>query len=257
MIDKRMRIWAVDYPGRRKEGSVRDLGLEQSGFAVDYPLTDYQPVRRPDDGYLTALFDTASARCDRPDVVIGYCTASVLAHGLSRLVEKHTGIRPATVIIEGRTPTDDLVVESVRASLLQVEIDEARADELCSAALADLHQKPGSSLLRIEDALRDAVRRTLADDGIPAAESELIIEQLIARHLRWLTHLVGALEAAQETPAAPILRLSSNGSQLPAELSTAAVDATLAVGVSPEDLLKSNDVSQGIARWLRLTRSHS
>ncbi|MFI9322632.1 hypothetical protein ACIGXI_23020 [Kitasatospora aureofaciens] len=204
-------VVVFDYPGRRAEARISDLGLSDHGVLLDHLL---EPSRLPREvtarAYTTALVTSEPQRAggDRVAAVLAYCAATAMGREYADLVEESGEERPPLVCFDAGPVTLEDVENAYTAALRQVS-GGSQADSSPPIPVASLLDDP----LRLTDAVRkdltERAFRSLAADGLAASDVAGPVDQMVETNISWLTHLLAARDTTPRQPRGVILNVLS------------------------------------------------
>jgi hypothetical protein len=201
-------LLVVDYPGRRPEAHVRDLGIEAAGWDVRY-LVNPPLIRNLDAaGYAAALVDRHAPPADAT-AVLAYCTGGAIAQELASILDRNGRPLPM-VLFDGAPSRPALIARDFHAALGEVSgraTEQAgRADLLSAEQLTDGREKSFASM---RHELVRAATEVLHADGFDGEEAASVAEQSCAVYLDWLAYLVAGYNTTRPRFDGEILHLVS------------------------------------------------
>lgn len=179
---RRGRVVVVDYPGRREEGRVSDLGLPEAGFdVIDVLAPDASPVTDPDD-YPRVLRERAGPSAGTT-AVLGYCLAAPLALSLARALNI-----PLVMLFEAA----DITAEVIATEYTAIGSPGSEPESVLIGRWSAAELATGTEVLtRMRTALGTVLGAVLGEDGGEREGAEI----LLAAYLDWLTFLVAGHRA--------------------------------------------------------------
>lgn len=193
-------VVALDFPGRRDEARLADLDLESAGIAVRYLLAERLPSTPIGAAYVDELADQLDQ--SSPVIgVLGYCAAAPMARELARRYQAK-GVKPAVVVFNGSLGSAQSVRDAYVSSLRQLR---ATAADLAAVSVPEqaLRDDPAGVVRAMEETLRRLAMSGLAledDDESDLEDLAAVAEELVVRHLSFLTHLVASASLSADVP---------------------------------------------------------
>jgi hypothetical protein len=190
-------VLLLDFPGRRPEAHLTDLGLDVTGVQCRSLLTHPLP----------AVFDTRSyaaelARRAAPlgavDGIVAYCAAAPLAVAFGHL----TG---APVVFLDPEPCDERDLADAYAGMLR----QIGGDRQSWPGPAGWPADPAAMIAVAVADLRRQGKEALGRDGFSAGEAESALGHTIDVYRQWLTYLIAMRHHAQPPLTGPALRILS------------------------------------------------
>lgn len=180
-------LLVLDYPGRRREGRIRDLDLERFGWRVRHLVEP--PLRGESNaaGYAERLLDR---RGSFPDTraVLAYCTGAAVAQQIANRLDSVVPL----VLFDGTPVTPALIVRDFAAAMSQVG---GRAAPDAAAQMFDpstLATRPADVLTWMRDELVDCAAAALRADGVPETQVSDFTAEICGVYLDWLQFLLAA-----------------------------------------------------------------
>ncbi|SDH49067.1 hypothetical protein SAMN05216553_12448 [Lentzea fradiae] len=194
MGEKRL-VLVLDYPGRRAESRVADLGLESFGFEVRALLTEPFP-REYDAARYAAELVRRHGPFEDVAAVLAYCMAAPIAQE----VAASCGAPVPLVLFDGEPSTPQAIAEQYRVGLAQVREQFGGAATAGELPLPyrdeDLLPDPAGCVSKMRQSFVDLATEALRLDGEDEDTAE-IAEQIADFYVDWLTHLVAAHNATR------------------------------------------------------------
>jgi hypothetical protein len=212
-------LLVLDYPGRRAEPAVAELGLEGAGLEVRYLLSTPPRRQTTASAYADELLSAHGLAADpglaapRPVAVLAYCMAAAIGQDLARLVAQGAGRPVPLIVLDGEPATAETVREQYRVVAAQLMTDlglAADVEEPEGAFAPELLEKdPDGSVELMRASLTVLAAAAIAaeiDDACAAAETGA---QLADVYVDWLVHLVAAHNATWPSWDGEVLHLTS------------------------------------------------
>jgi hypothetical protein len=203
-------LLVVDYPGRRPEAHVRDLGIEAAGWDVRY-LVNPPLVRNLDAaGYAAALVEGNAPPADAT-AVLAYCTGGAIAQELAAILDR--GGRPLPMVLfDGAPSRPALIARDFHAALGEVSGKATSAAQAERADLLSVEALTGGrvkSFASMRHHLVSSAAEVLRADGFDDEEAEGVAEQSCAVYLDWLAYLVAGYNTTRPRFSGEVLHLVS------------------------------------------------
>ncbi len=167
-------------------------GLYQIDGVLAFAATG-RTARRPSLSELAAVCTAALERLPaEPAVIVGYCSAAVLALGIwERLCARSAG-RPALMLVNPSLVDDELIAASF------AEMQESLGTQPAPGLPGPLDLDPMLA------ALAGQIAEKLAAEQLDQEELELMSEVLIERYAHWLGFLLASRDAEVQPPGTPV-----------------------------------------------------
>ncbi|SBT65720.1 hypothetical protein GA0070622_2725 [Micromonospora sediminicola] len=244
-------LLVLDYPGRRTEARVADLGLEHAGFAVRYLLRE-PFVREPTaPRYAEELL--AQTPVDGPCAgVLAYCMAASIAQEVASRVS--AAAEPTALILFDGEPASPAAIEEqfdVTARQLAAQLG-GMPPQASDASVFDPARLAGHP----EDVIA-AMRHTLVELGVSAVGegdddpyARDTAEDLADFYLDWLVHLVAANNASWPAWGGEVLHVMSRDHGFAGPWPGAATTRHVRCGVPRPELLRHPEVLPTVRAFL-------
>ncbi len=208
MADGQPLVVLVDYPGRRPEAHLSQLGLARAGYRCCELLRHPLPPASRLDKYASALLARETVFAEAA-AVVAYCAAAPLAALAASQLAGATGARLPVVFLD---PSQCHAQHILGAYATVVEQIDAEVDPL--------ERRPP---LKVQDGLDDPVslgealsadvharvRVALAASGFSEQECETAKGPAAAVYVDWLQYLLSLHHRVKASDAGPILNLIS------------------------------------------------
>jgi len=125
-------------------------------------------------------------RCDRPALLIGYCSAAPLTMELAASWARRSAV-PDIVLVAPTVPTR----ADVLGSLAEIQTSLGQAGRTPS----ELPAEPGLALTAMSDLIRHDLAEVVRTQGFTPAEAAIMTRQMSDRYLAWLNFQLGASAA--------------------------------------------------------------
>ncbi|GAA1983346.1 hypothetical protein [Catenulispora subtropica] len=184
-------LLVLDYPGRRPEARVSDLGLEDAGYDVRYLMQPPLPCGPSAVEYTAEALAAAGPQQGGAHAVLAYCGASALGQEVALRVGC-----PRLLLFNGELCTPQVVGTEYRLLLESVAGEPVGLPSWWHTDL--LADRSDDFLKRCEAHLIEQVRRSIADaaDGEPDDQDLLDAEDAMAPlldgFLDWLAYLAAS-----------------------------------------------------------------
>lgn len=241
----------LDYPGRRPEAHLDELGLEDLGFECRYLLTSPMPDEVTCERYARALADGFGAGDGTVRGVISYCAAAPLATELAALASRD---RPVPVVLLDPFDCDEHHIAGQYALVArQIDSGGPRGDGPPLLDVAAGIGEPRELATRITRDLSDRAKRSLEGGG-DDLDAEEMAALVVRMYVDWLKFLLAVYHRPRDARQAVVLHVASSqgtpGPQWPG-----AVEAeTATIGCEHADLARSQEtrkvIIEFIERWL-------
>jgi hypothetical protein len=184
-------LLVLDYPGRRREARVTDLGLDADGFRVRELLAQPLPEAPTAAGYARAVLGAHPA-AERPAAILAYCSAAPLAGHCAALLAGQ-GAPPPLVLFDPEPATPRHIADAYADALRQVAERPPAAPALGVAALLD---RPAELLGSVREDLVRRAAGSLRAEGISERAAAGAAADFARQHVAWLAHLLAARDPA-------------------------------------------------------------
>jgi hypothetical protein len=206
-MPRKPALLILDYPGRRPEAHISDLGLERLGFDCQYLLTHPLPGEVGTTEYARELTARAEIPAHGAVAILSYCASAPLAAAVaSRLaVEKP----PPIVFFDPSQCHRYHIIDGYAAVVRQIEGSE-RADG--GRPLFDVEPgiaQPALLIAAIADDLLQRARTELTADGFGEVEADEPLEHVVSMYVQWLTFLLAVHHRPAGTPMGEVLHVIS------------------------------------------------
>lgn len=211
LADKPPVLLVVDYPGRRDEDRIADLGVEAGGFEFRSLLTEPFVRASTAAGYAAELVRRSGPFPAETTAVLAYCMAAPIAQEVAALISAGRSPVPL-VLFDGEPATAAAVHEQYLVTATQMAsrlgtgspgtaIDLTRMTDLLSRA-------PEAAIELMRDSLVELGVTALADDA-DDEEAADIAADVAEFYLDWLVHLVAAHNASWPPWGGDVLHVMS------------------------------------------------
>ncbi|MFE2945093.1 hypothetical protein ACFXKG_39610 [Streptomyces sp. NPDC059255] len=197
-IEGRPVVLVLDYPGRRVEARVADLGLEKDGYDVRYLLSRPLPRDACSAEYAQTLLRPISDLGLEVHAVLAYCMAAPIAQDVAVLTSS-----PRIILFDATPSSAEAITEELKKILTSFSVDSASMPVWWSRGL--LEERTGTALRMSEEFLFESIRHALFADmiGPDAAQGmtqdALAVDEttlsLVGSFADWLAHLIASYRA--------------------------------------------------------------
>ncbi|MEU0214014.1 hypothetical protein ABZ281_02455 [Streptomyces sp. NPDC006265] len=207
LVSARPVLLVLDYPGRRPEAHIADLGLEGFGFDCRHLLVHPLPDEVSTTAYAAELFARLPDLPTRPVAVLSYCATATLAASLaSSAVGVHQ--RPLPVVFFDPSQCHVHHILDAYASVVR-QIDGKNAAHHPSLDLRRLLENPRKLVDSIaRDLARRAAAALVAEDFADDEASDLL-GQVIDMYVEWITYLVAVHHRGLPVHSGEVLQVVS------------------------------------------------
>ncbi|MFE4261105.1 hypothetical protein [Streptomyces sp. NPDC056883] len=203
-------LLALDYPGRRAEAKIADLGLEAHGFEVAHLLTAPLPDELTGRAYAEKLFSTHGVADREIAGVLAYCASAPLAQELARHMVEAGSEAPPLFFFDAAPLTAQDITDDYTAVLRQ--IDASGFEESGSQTdVASLIGTPEELVAAMREEMTRYARNSLAEDLFDDEEVALASEQIVRVYLDLLTHQIAAYHGAAPAWGGDVVNIVSAG----------------------------------------------
>lgn len=247
-------LLVLDYPGRRAEARVAELGLESHGFAAEYLLQAPFVRRLRAAEYADELVSRVPAH--RPcAAVLAYCMAAPIAQEVAARVGGGADPVPL-VLFDGEPSTPVAIEDQYGASAQQFGADlgavtriDADPRMFDATALRDRPAEPVELMRRGLVTLGTAALSE-GEDDLDAAETALEMAEF---YLDWLVHLVAAYNATWPAWGGPTYHVMSRDHRYVRDWPGATETVRIRLDVARAELLRHPDALPAVKKFLHGT----
>ena len=238
----------LDYPGRRPEAHISDLGLEDLGFDCRNLLTHPLPDEVSASEYARRLTDRAELPEHGVLAVLSYCSSAPLA---AAIAARTVGQRPLPIVLFDAFELHRHHIEGRYAvALRQIEGGEPAPD---GPPLLDVAGRIGQPALLVEELavdLKARAKTALTSDGFDAAEAAESLGPVIGMYVEWMTYLLAVHHRTAAMPMGEVLHVVSQDH--PADLGWLGTGdvRTVRIGCGRPDLARSEETRDAVREFL-------
>jgi hypothetical protein len=203
-------LLVVDYPGRRPEAHLSDLGLEAGGWDVRYLVNP--PLFRHLDaaGYAAALVDRHAPPAGAA-AILAYCTGGAIAQELAAMLGR-SGRPLPMILFDGAPSRPALIARDFHVATAEVSgtvagHEPAGHDDLLSVEALTGGREASFTAMRHE--LISSAADVLRADGIDDEEAADVAGQSCAVYLDWLAYLIAGYNTTRPPFDGEVLHLVS------------------------------------------------
>ncbi|MFJ9033261.1 hypothetical protein ACIRQP_33055 [Streptomyces sp. NPDC102274] len=238
-------LLVLDYPGRRTEAHISDLGLDAHG----YELLDLLAAPLPDEvtgrEYAKALAGRHSLEGREVTAVLAYCAAAPLAQELARyLVE--AGHPPLPLIFFNATPGTAVGVAHDYTAILEQLGAAPPGEPATGLDLPRLLQSPRDLIHAMNGELDRIVRQSLVGDLYDEEEVNEASAQIVAVYLDLLRHQIAAYHSAAPAWGGDAVNVVSAGHPIQSDWAGARRTHVVRVDCAPAELLSRSETRDSV-----------
>jgi len=237
----------LDYPGRRAEAHLDELGLEDLGFECRYLLTSPMPDEVTSERYARKLAGAFEAGDGNVRAVISYCAAAPLA---AELAELASGDCPVPVVMLDPFDCVEHHIAGQYATVVRQIESGGLAEE--SPPLLDVAagiSQPRALAVEIARDLSVRAKRTLAGSGDELDADELAAH-VVSMYVDWLKFLLAVYHRPRDVHMGVVLHVvSRQGPPSPDWLGAGKVQ-TVKIGCEHAELARSQETRKVIKEFL-------
>ncbi|MFF4850330.1 hypothetical protein [Streptomyces sp. NPDC001194] len=209
-------LLALDYPGRRAEAKIADLGLEAHGYEVAQLLTAPLPDALTGREYAQELLRAHGLAEREPAAILAYCASAPLAQELARHMVEAGRQAPPLVFFDAAPLTAQDITDDYATVLRQ--IDASAFEESGSRTdVASLIGTPEELVGAMREEMTRYARNSLAEDLFDEEEVELAAEQIVRVYLDLLTHQIAAYHGSAPAWGGDVVNIVSAGNPFQGE----------------------------------------
>ena len=241
----------LDYPGRRPEAHLDELGLEDLGFECRYLLTGPMPDEVTTERYARKLADAFEAADGNVGGVISYCAAAPLA---AELAERASGDCSVPVVMLDPFDCDEHHIAGQYAAVVrQIEGGGPAEERQPLLDVAAGISRPLALAAQIAQDLSLRAKRTLAASGDELDADELAAH-VVSMYVDWLKFLLAVYHRPRDVHMGAVLHvISRQGPPSPDWLRAGKVQ-TVKIGCDHADLARSREtrrvINEFLERWM-------
>jgi hypothetical protein len=201
----RPRLLVVDYPGRRGEARIVDLGLDEAGYDVTLLLQPPYPQARDAASFADSLAGRFGPFGPGTAAVLAYCMAAPIAHELC------AALGVPLVLLDGEPSTAEAVERELGVAMAQLGRRRDAGDSRYQFPPATLRAEPDRCVRRLREILTGLAAEALREDEPEAGEAEVAAEadHVAGFYLDWLAYLVAGHNTDWPPLSAPVLHVVS------------------------------------------------
>ena len=204
-------LLVVDYPGRRDEARVHDLGLELDGWEIRYLIAPplVRELRCPD--YAIQLIDRFGLRQLEVRALLAYCTGAPIAQEIAASLGPPAQPIPL-LFFDGAPALPAKIANDFRVAAQQLgggprsEIPPLDPETFTAGALC---ARPAECFERMKRHLSDLAAGALRADGAGDEEAAAAAADITAVYLDWLAYLVAGHNTSWPRWNGEVLHLAS------------------------------------------------
>jgi hypothetical protein len=231
----------LDFPGRRPEAHLTDLGLDRPGVRCRSLLTHPLPTAFDTPSYAAELARRAGP-LGAVDGIVAYCAAAPLGVAFAHL----TGA-PAVFLDPSRC--EEWHISAAYATVLGQIAGSGQPTPPLTASLAD----PARLIADVGADLRRRGREALEREGFSATEAGAVLGHTIDLYLQWFTFLLAVHRREQPSLLGPALQvLSRKHPELTPELGIERAD-TVRIDCERSELARHHRTRDAVLRFFGVT----
>ncbi|WP_100525564.1 hypothetical protein [Mycobacteroides abscessus] len=181
----------VDYPGRRPEGHIADLGLDAPWLRVDFALVHPFAVDVSVAAFVKQMVANIRLSNSSAISVAAYCMAAPLAQELVAFLS-NLGYRVnSLVFLDGVPGRYEAVAEAVRNALEDIAGHRISLEKWRDISLDEyqLRLRPAAFFATVRDAIVGCARAELLSEGDDQNSAEIGAIEATKGYLEWIGYL--------------------------------------------------------------------
>ncbi|GHH42425.1 hypothetical protein FHS35_000678 [Streptomyces umbrinus] len=242
-------LLVLDYPGRRAEAHISDLGLDAHGYELlsllDAPLPDEVTGRK----YTKALAGRHSLEGRKATAVLAYCAAAPLAQELAlHLVE--AGHPPLPLILFNATPGTAAGVAHDYTAILEQLVTTPPGERATALDLPKLLESPCDLIRAMNAELDRIVRQSLVDDLYGEEEVTEASTQIVSVYLDLMRHQIAAHHSTAPAWGGDAVNIVSAGHPFQSDWTGVRRSHVVQVECAPAELLSHAETRDHVLAYL-------
>lgn len=198
----------VDYPGRRPEAHLSELGLERAGYRICELLRHPLPPASRLAAYASALLAREPV-CAEATAVVAYCAAAPLAARVASQLWEATGAALPVIFLDPSQCDVQHILNAYATVVQQIEMGLDAAERRPPLEVRDGLHDPVNLGKALSADIHDRVCGALAASGFSEQECQAAKGQGAALYVDWLHYLLAVHHRGEASQVGPVLNLIS------------------------------------------------
>lgn len=243
-----MQLFVLDYPGRRPEPRIRELGLDRRGFEPSELITAPLPEEVTAREYAEQLLARVPPQ-NGAAAILAYCAAAALAQACARLLVEAGGDPPPLVMFNAGPVTVRDVCECYESARHQVApgCGEPRSS---AVDVESLIASPHALLDAVRADLARCARDSLRSSGFPEDDIADVAGESVRVYTNWLSHLLAAYHCTSSYWGGEVLHVVSSDHPFRGHWSGARSTRTVEIACDRLTLLHAEEARTAVLSFL-------